>query len=124
MSIVRVSVPGTADANDLLSCLALELSTGNPELGKQQVIFQPSEVVAFQLHRTHVNTSGKNERAIFRYPKYVYLDQFLKENAELASERRKLQRELISKIEALKKKREALTRHNVRKLYPVIAARC
>lgn len=113
MAIVRVAIPGTPDANDLLSCLALELTVGGPELGKQQVIFEPSDVVAFHLYRTHVSTGGKTERTIFKYPTYVYLDQFLKENGEVAGQRRRQQRELYEEIEALKKKRDALTKHNV-----------
>ncbi|TCD67354.1 hypothetical protein EIP91_000221 [Steccherinum ochraceum] len=114
MSIVRVSVPGTPDANDLLSCLALELNMGSSELSKQQVIFDPSAVVAFQLNRTHVSSGGKSERSIFGYPKHVFLDQFLKQNAEIALEKRRLQRDLLAEIEVLKKRREGLIKHKDR----------
>ncbi|THH29499.1 hypothetical protein EUX98_g4690 [Antrodiella citrinella] len=117
MSIVRVSVPGTPDANDLLSCLALELSPGSPKYGREQVIFEPSEVVAFQLHRTHVSTGGKNDRTTFRFPKFVYLDQFLKENATLAAERKNMRNELFAEIDVLKKRKDALTTHNNRDVF-------
>ncbi|KAH8083351.1 hypothetical protein BXZ70DRAFT_958549 [Cristinia sonorae] len=117
MSIVRIPLAGTPDANDLLSVLAFELAIGENESTKHQVIYEPSAVVAFQLDRTFVSSGsggGKNERATFKYPPSVYLDQFLKKNAELAAEKRKLQRELVEEIEKLRKKRDTLTKHNDR----------
>ncbi|CAL1709523.1 unnamed protein product [Somion occarium] len=108
MSVVKVAVRGTPDANDLLSCLSLELSPIG-DTGHHQVIFQPSEVVAFQLVRDGMLPSGSNhERRTFAFPNHVYLDQFLQENAKLASDKRRLQRELYAQVDELKERRRHL----------------
>ncbi|OCH87159.1 hypothetical protein OBBRIDRAFT_827877 [Obba rivulosa] len=121
LSVVKVDIRGTDDTNDLLSCLSSELNVqridGSTE---QQVIFQPSDAVAFQLVRDNVlppsqsSGSAKSERQTFRYPKHVYLDQFLHENVGLANARRARLQELHAEIERMSKRRDALTRHNDR----------
>lgn len=109
MAVVKVDIRGTADANDLLSCLSSELFPERHQ--RQQVIFQPSEVVAFQLLRHHPATG---EREMFSFPPHLHLDQFLKENVELANMKRKMQWELNAEIERLDKRKEELTRYQVR----------
>ncbi|KAI0795565.1 hypothetical protein C8Q75DRAFT_803435 [Abortiporus biennis] len=120
ISVVKVDIRGTPDSNDLLSCLSSEMS---PTGQGQQVIFQPSDVVAFQLAREFLpivpssgstNAGVKIERQRFAYPKYIYLDQFLKENVDLANEKRKLQKDLTAEIEKLSARRAGLTRHENR----------
>lgn len=104
MAAVKVDIRGTPDANDLLSCLSQELF---PErLQRQQVIFKPSDVVAFQLVRSH---SANGEREPFSFPPHLYLDQFLKENVDLANARRKLQWDLNSEMEKLAQRKAELT---------------
>lgn len=133
ISVVKVDVRGTDDMNDLVSCLSAELSlTGVPaDPSKQQVIFDPSGVVAFQLLRDGAPPSysasqgsgGRAERRTFGYPKHVYLDQFLKENLALANEKRARQRGLLAEVEQLALKKNGLMRFNVRSsLSPVCAS--
>ncbi|KAI0080449.1 hypothetical protein K474DRAFT_1695753 [Panus rudis PR-1116 ss-1] len=112
MCIVKVTVRGTSDANDLLSCLSLELAPTSDN-GPRQVISTPSSVVAFELLR-HVWPSSPGNRQAFSFPPYVYLDQFLRENAALAEEKRKQQTELQTKVIELQRRRAALTSHNNR----------
>ena len=108
MCVVKVDARGTPGYNDLLSCLSSELF---PERHlRSQAIFQPSEVVAFQLVRSH---APGVDREVFSFPPYLYLDQFLKENAELAGEKRRMQWELTAEIERLSQRRSDLTRHEV-----------
>lgn len=117
LSIVKVSVKGTPESNDLLSCLSAELTPiAVNESGRYQVIYKPSEVVAFQLLREQYMsaTGSKHDRQKFVFPKFVYLDQFLKENVEVAQRKRSQQRRLYEKVEKLKEKRISLTRHKNR----------
>jgi hypothetical protein len=106
--------------NDLISQLSSQLSQSN-----QKVIFDPSEVVAFQLvsgggsgsgggglpgyssSSSYLGTWGSGRKK-FKYPKYLYLDQFLQENAELASEKRRAQREMGEEVQRLGLKRSGL----------------
>lgn len=126
LSVVKVEVRGTEHANDLVSCLSSELSlTGNVPTPKKQVIFEASDVVAFQLVRENAlpsytsatsaasASSGKNERQTFKYPRSMYLDQFLKENFVMANARRTKQRELGVEVEKLVEKKKTLVRFKV-----------
>lgn len=101
-SIVRVPIPGTLEANDLVSCLRLEF--------RDDVIVSPSQVVAFQLARLHHN-GGERQR--FSYPSSIYLDQFMHEKSGLANDKRRLQHELLAEIDALREKQRALTKDKV-----------
>ncbi|KAK7683627.1 hypothetical protein QCA50_013465 [Cerrena zonata] len=115
MSVVKVAVRGTPNANDLLSCLSLELSPIGDNPSRQQVIFEPSDVVAFQLLRDTVVPGGlRNERRTFSFPTSVYLDQFLQENSKLANDKRNLQRELYAKVDQLKERKGQLRWHEGR----------
>lgn len=108
LSVVKVDVRGTPGYNDLLSCLSAELFPERQQ--RSQAIFQASEVVAFQLVRSHV-PSG--DREIFSFPPHLYLDQFLRENAELAKEKRRMQWDLAAEVERLSKRKSELTHHEV-----------
>ncbi|KZT08631.1 uncharacterized protein LAESUDRAFT_811244 [Laetiporus sulphureus 93-53] len=120
-SAVKVTVGGSEESNDLMSCLAIELGLSGDDT-KQQVIFEPSEVVAFQILRdidppsyeASLGAGPRPERTTFVYPKHVYLDQFMKNNYPIAIEKRRKQRELLAEVEQLLAKRASLTRHNNR----------
>jgi hypothetical protein len=102
-------------ANDLVSQLSSQLSQSN-----QKVIFEPSQVVAFQLtsapqvlpsYSSSTNTgtgAGGGGRKKFKYPKSIYLDQFLRENADLANEKRRLGREMNEEVQRLALKKQGL----------------
>lgn len=121
LSVVKVDVRGTEDANDLITCLSsnLGLTRALGPATKQQIIFEPSEVVAFQLVREHMlptyelSVGAKTERTTFKYPKYVYLDQFLAKNLAKGNELREKRRNLNKEIEQITARRSALTRHKV-----------
>ena len=115
VSILKVSIDGTDNANDLISLLSSQLS--------HHVIFEPSEVVAFQLNAApnlpsysasvSTTSSVKSEQKPFQYPKHIYLDQFLSENADLANEKRLRKQEIDSEMQKLTQQKMALTRFNV-----------
>jgi hypothetical protein len=109
-SIVRVEALGPSDTNDLLGRLSAQLSNHKDDIKQRQVIFEPSEVLAFYLMRSGTVTG---ERKPFKYPKQIYLDQFLKENVELAESKRSQQRELHADIQKLLLHKKSLTHFNV-----------
>ncbi len=117
IAVVKVDIRGTPDANDLLSCLCSEFFPARYE--HQQAIFEPSDVIAFQL--LHNTAEGKGERQKFSYPTHLYLDQFMKENVRLAREKRSLQWQLHGEAEKLTQRKASLTRFNVRLLLSLSA---
>ncbi|KAG0699074.1 hypothetical protein DFH29DRAFT_938334 [Suillus ampliporus] len=111
-SIVRVEALGPSDTNDLVGRLSAQLSNPKDDDTKQrQVIFEPSEVIAFHLIRSGTVIG---ERKPFKYPKHIYLDQFLKENVELAESKWEQQRELHADIQKLVLHNKSLTHFNDR----------
>ncbi|OAX43748.1 hypothetical protein K503DRAFT_680461 [Rhizopogon vinicolor AM-OR11-026] len=108
-SIVRVEALGPSDTNDLVGRLSAQLSNQKDDVKQRQVIFEPSEVLAFDLTRTGTVVG---ERKPFKYPKHIYLDQFLKEHVELAESKRDQQRELHAEIQKLVSHKKALTHFN------------
>ncbi|EGN92156.1 hypothetical protein SERLA73DRAFT_117693 [Serpula lacrymans var. lacrymans S7.3] len=119
--IVKVEVGGigSGDNNDLISRLSAQLSKHHDQSSKQEVIFEPSEVVTFQLSRSHSNAflGGSNEksdseRKPFRYPKHIFMDQFLEVNAELVNTKRAQQREMNEEIQKLMLHKKSLTHFN------------
>lgn len=110
-SIAKVSVTGLPEVNDLVSCLARELREVSEDPTSPETIVFPSEVVAFQLLRTN-----SNDRQKFYFPAYFYLDQFLHEKYELASEKRQYQQSLWDELNKLEGKRGTLTRFQVSRL--------
>ncbi|KAG2366383.1 hypothetical protein BDR07DRAFT_1328292 [Suillus spraguei] len=107
-SIVRVEAFGRSETNDLVGRLSAQLSNNKDDI-KRQVIFESSEVIAFHLARSGTVTG---ERKPFKYPKHVYLDQFLKENVELAERKRVQQRDLHAEIQKLVLHNKSLTHFN------------
>lgn len=85
----------------------------------QDVILEPSEVVAFSIQPPfHANQAGLDP---FSFPKYVYMDLFLARNFELARNKRKEEENLTSTIKNLNQRKQSLTRFNVRRqLFAVI----
>lgn len=119
--VVSVTIGGNrlGDSNDLMTCLSTQLSPppGQPEL--QQCIFEPSDVVAFELTGSSVPSSAWSfgskaaEAKIFKFPKHLYMDQFLQVNAVITSTKRVQQREISDEVEKLILKRKSLTSFNV-----------
>ncbi|KAI0767227.1 hypothetical protein C8Q74DRAFT_941235 [Fomes fomentarius] len=122
LSVVRVSVRSNPWENDLVSSLAAELAPPDTlklkTAARRHVIFEPSEIIAFQLLRDALPPSydaavgRKSERAVFKYPKSVYLDQFMRESYELASAKRAEQRTLLAEVTELETRRKNLLHHN------------
>jgi hypothetical protein len=109
--LVTVNVGGNAagDNNDLISCLSAQLSAPLDQPAQQEHIFEPSDVVAFELVGNSIRTSSNAnsygaetaERKAFRYPKHIYLDQFLQVNMELSNAKRAQQREMYDDMDKL-----------------------
>ncbi|KAH8112250.1 hypothetical protein DFH11DRAFT_1879322 [Phellopilus nigrolimitatus] len=132
ISCVRVDIFGSDGTNDLLSCLSSQLGLEDPPdipnspIGvfapQPQSLVSPSDVIAFELARPlHVQSQTTQNQVQtvaqapadvnpFRYPMYVYLDQFLRENASLAAEMRTMRKKMQSQLQELIAKRESLTR--------------
>ena len=89
-------------------------------VAKRHVIFEPSDIIAFQLVRDGALPSydaaagRKAERVPFRYPASVYLDQFMRESYALASAKRAEQRGLLEEVRELEERKRNLLRFNVR----------
>lgn len=113
---VRVDIRGDSEVNDLISCLSQQLFLHETDDTSNHLsLVEPSDVVAFQLVRHNVYPQGAvPNREPFHYPRCVYLDQFLRENAELANHKRARQRKMAEDIQAMVQKREKLTYHEVR----------
>lgn len=120
--LVTVNIGGNAagDNNDLISCLSAQLSAPIDVPTQQEHIFEPSDVVAFELVGNSIGVSsqstslsGTMERKAFRYPQHIYLDQFLQVNTELANAKRSERREMAEEIEKLFIRRKSLTSFDV-----------
>ncbi|KAF9224715.1 hypothetical protein BS17DRAFT_751550 [Gyrodon lividus] len=121
-SIVPIDVHATAgggDANDLIGHLSAQLSKPQPEPGNQSVIFEPSEVVAFELSRSSLTSLSSTsmggdrvEKKLFTFPKSIYLDQFLRENVGLAQGKRRQKQEMTEEMQRLILHKNALTHFN------------
>ncbi|KAF8553500.1 hypothetical protein OG21DRAFT_1597694 [Imleria badia] len=112
-SIVPIDVNG-GESNDLIGRLSAQLSKPQSEPGKQCVIFEPSEMVAFELVRSSSTpststSSGGSDRKPFTYPKSIYLDQFLRENVELAQAKREQRLEMLEEAQQLVSHKNTLT---------------
>lgn len=116
-SIVPIDV-NVKGSNDLIGQLSAQLSKPQSEPGKQSVIFEPSEVVAFELVRSSSAPSttangGGSDRKAFTYPKSIYLDQFLRENVELAQGKRRQRQVMLEEVQQLVKHKKTLTDFDV-----------
>ena len=121
--LVTVTVGGDAagENNDLMSCLSAQLSAPLDLPERQEYIFEPSDVVAFELvsnpsggtSSQSTSFGGYGERKAFRYPKHIYLDRFLQVNSELSNAKRAEQQEMSAELDKLFIRRKSLTFFNV-----------
>jgi hypothetical protein len=113
---VKVDIRDDNQSADLVSALSARMAHSEIP-SKQQVIFEPSDVVTFQLVRHDMLPSYSRTPALprqpFRYPKHIYLDQYMKENVEISSAKWKQQKEIAEKIQNLTLRENALKRHQV-----------
>jgi hypothetical protein len=116
MAIVKVDIRDDDQSGDLVSALSARMAHSEIP-SKQLVIFEPSDVVIFQLMR-HDNLPSYSRtsslpRQPFRYPKHIYLDQYMKENVEIASAKWRQRKEIAEKIQNLTLRENALKKHQV-----------
>lgn len=107
-SAVRVTIGSGPESADLVSCLSAELVKN--DCTQRDHIVDTSEVITFQFIR---ETKPIGDRPRFSYPPTVYLDQFLKENAAISTEKRKMRKSAIEEIERLQSSKSSLLRHKV-----------
>ncbi len=117
MAIVKVDIRDDDQSADLASALSARMAHSEIP-SKQQVIFEPSDVVTFQLVRqdtlpSYSRTSGVQQKKPFQYPKHIYLDQYMKENVEISAAKWREQKEIGEKIQGLTLRENALKRHQV-----------
>ena len=117
---VKGNVGTTPETNDLVSSLAAELTPSFSDR-RRQVIYEPSEVIAFQLYRGteqlpsyDASMGRRTERETFKYPKSIYLDQFMHESYDLASSKRQEQKRLHAEVKTLEDRKKSLLHFNVR----------
>ncbi|TFY81122.1 hypothetical protein EWM64_g2892 [Hericium alpestre] len=114
-SVVKVDVRDEDKNYDLISALSSQLSHDDMST-RQHVIFEPSDVVSFHLvrHESLPSYSGGQSppKQRFRYPKHIYLDQFMRENAEFAASKRAQQKQILEEIQRLTLRKAALTHAN------------
>ncbi|KAI0320404.1 hypothetical protein OF83DRAFT_594280 [Amylostereum chailletii] len=108
--IVQVDIRDDEPGGDLLSSLSRQLTA--KDAAHCSVIFEPSEVVAFKLLRQELPPSYSGApsppRRAFRYPKHLYLDQFMKAKFELANEKRTMQRKYAEDIRLLNERKAVI----------------
>jgi hypothetical protein len=123
MAIVKVDIRDDNQSADLVSALSARMAHSEIP-SKQQVIFEPSGVVTFQLVRHDMLPSYSPTptlpRQPFRYPKHIYLDQYMKENVEISSAKWKQQNEIAEKIQNLTLRENTLKRHQVGRPYILV----
>jgi hypothetical protein len=112
-------------SNDLVSRLSANLSHYyDNNVSTHDIILEASQVIVFSLknsrpspsalaHSSSVALSSEAYRP-FKYPKSLFLDQFLGDNFELANQKRIQQLEMISDIQKLTSRRNGITRFDVR----------
>lgn len=113
---MKVDIRNDDQSADLVSALSARMAHSEIP-SKQLVIFEPSEVVTFQLMRHDALPSYSRTpsmpRQAFRYPKHIYLDQYMKENVEIASAKWRARKEIAEKIQNLTLRENALKKHQV-----------
>ena len=113
---MKVDIRDDEQSADLVSALSARMAHSEIP-SKQLVIFEPSDVVTFQLVRHDTLPSYSRPPSLpqqpFRYPKHIYLDQYMKENVEISSAKWRQQREIAEKIQNLTLRENALKKHQV-----------
>jgi hypothetical protein len=116
MAIVKVDIHNDDQSADLVSALSTRMAHSEIP-SRQLVIFEPSDVVTFQLVRHDMLPSYSRTPSLprqpFRYPKHIYLDQYMKENVEISSAKWRQQKEIAEKIQNLTLRENALKKHQV-----------
>ena len=110
-----------SEAGDLVSRLSAQLGSDDSNDSNRQTIFEPSDVVAFELSLGDKNGYGykwdglaeRRDASGLRYPLFLFLDQFLQVNAELASKKRGEQLRMKEEVEKLSAKKKGLISFNV-----------
>lgn len=110
-----------SEAGDLVSRLSAQLGSDDSNDSNRQTIFEPSDVVAFELSLGDKNgygykwggTAERRDASGLRYPLFLFLDQFLQVNAELASKKRSEQLCMKEEVEKLSAKKKSLISFNV-----------
>ncbi|KAH9035003.1 hypothetical protein EDB85DRAFT_1945300 [Lactarius pseudohatsudake] len=114
MAIVKVDIRDDDQSANLASALSARMAHSEIP-SKQQVIFEPSDVVTFQLVRHDTLPSYSRTPVLpkkpFQYPKHIYLDQYMKENVEISAAKWKEQKEIGEKIQGLTLHENSLKRH-------------
>ncbi|KAF8480009.1 hypothetical protein DFH94DRAFT_456712 [Russula ochroleuca] len=114
MAIVKVDIRDDDHSADLVSALSARMAHSEIP-SKQLVIFEPSDVVTFQLMRHDTLPSYSRTSSLprqpFRYPKHIYLDQYMRENVEIASAKWRQRKEIAEKIQNLNLRENALKKH-------------
>ncbi|KAF7982834.1 hypothetical protein HWV62_25790 [Athelia sp. TMB] len=109
-SIVSVTVGSNSNegSQDLMSCLSAQFAPpGNEAQRKQNVILELSDIVAFELHPGYRGSA--KDRKPFSFPKVIYLDQFMQENADFAQAARARQRAISEEVDKLTLRKKSLT---------------
>jgi hypothetical protein len=121
---VETNDDGVSD-NNLVSRLSSMMSRYHDTGSNHDVIVEPPQVLAFHLknNRSAQPSTTSSSSAVgglshaqqkgFRYPKVLYLDQFLSENFLLANEKRKQQMEMNAEVQKLSALRNSITHFNV-----------
>jgi len=123
MAIVRVDIRDDDQSADLVSALSARMA--HREIpSRQLVIFEPSDVVVFQLVRYDTLPSYSRTAAAprqpFRYPMHIYLDQYMKENVEISSAKWRQRNEIAENIQNMTLRENALKKHQVGiHVYPI-----
>ena len=121
MAIVKVDIRDDEQSANLASALSARMAHSDIP-SKQQVIFEPSDVVTFQLVRHDTlpsySRSSVLPKTLFQYPKHIYLDQYMKENVEISAAKWKEQKEIEERIQELTLRENSLKRHQVSSHHP------
>ncbi|KAF8635560.1 hypothetical protein AX15_000210 [Amanita polypyramis BW_CC] len=100
--------------NDLIGVLSANLTRSTESGSSHDVITELSDVVAFRLAYNRPTNASRSSIDTFVYPKIIYLDRFLLNNAKLAEQRRQLEQEMNTDIAKLTAQKEFLTGYNNR----------
>ena len=114
-SVVHVEYGGTGAHNELIACIAENLSrVYDNGLSNHDVIVTPSTVITFLLKRC-ATPPGSSKATLdpFVYPKTLFLDRFLYENVDLVNKKRTLETKILDEDKELKAYRNTLTRLEV-----------
>jgi hypothetical protein len=126
MAIVKVDIRNDDQSTDLVSALSARMAHSEIP-SKQLVIFESSDVVTFQLLRHETlpaySRTPTLPRQPFKYPKHIYLDQYMKENVEISSAKWRQRKEIAEKIQTLTLRENALKRHQVGKSLYLLVGR-